>query len=46
MVKDTVKENGFGIMDKCMKVNGNLELKVAMVYGNRPKEIHIKVNGS
>ena len=45
MVKDMVKENGFGIMDKYMKDNGSLERKMVMVFGNRPKEIHMKVNG-
>lgn len=45
MVKDMVKENGFGIMDKFTKDNGSLERKMVMVFGNRPKEIHMKVNG-
>ena len=46
MVKDMVKENGYGIMDKFTKVNGSWELKVVMVLGNHPKEILTKVNGS
>lgn len=46
MVKDTVKENGYGIMDKSTKVNGSLELKVVKVHGNPPKEILTKANGS
>ena len=46
MVKDTVKENGYGIMDKSTKVHGILELKVVKVHGNPPKEILTKANGS
>ena len=45
MVKDMVKENGFGIMDKFTKDNGSLEQKMVMVFGNHPKEIHMKANG-
>ena len=40
-----VKENGFGIMDKFMKANGNWEQKTDMVFGNHQKEIPMKANG-
>lgn len=45
MDKGMERENGYGIMDKFMKDNGNLERKAVMVFGSRLKVIHMKVNG-
>ncbi len=39
------KENGFGIMDRFTKANGNWELRADTAFGNHQKEIHTKVNG-
>lgn len=39
------KVNGYGIMAKFMKENGNQELKMDTVFGNLQKEILTKGNG-
>ena len=39
------KVNGSGTTDKFTKDNGNQELRMDKVYGNHPKEIHMKDNG-
>lgn len=46
IAKDMEMVNGCGIMDKYMKVNGGLELKMDMVFGNLQKVILMRVIGS
>lgn len=37
--------NGFGIMDKSMRANGDQEQRMGMVFGNLPRVTHMKENG-
>lgn len=45
IIKDMDKENIFGKMDKRMKVNGKMGLKMVWVFGNQGEEIVILGSG-